>query len=51
MPTKLSSTIGKSDSMSSNHNMMSYKFTKENVFAQPDPNNQSLYIDRNGEDY
>ena len=52
MPTKLlSSTIGKSDTASSH--MLSYKFTKENVFYPPpaDPNNASLYVDRQGEDY
>lgn len=52
MPTKLNSTIGKSDTFSSNNNMLSYKFTKENVFYQPnDPNNESVYIDRQGDEY
>ena len=45
VPTKLlSSTIGKSDTQSSNLNMLSYKFTKEKNFLQLisyDPSNQS----------
>lgn len=48
MPTKLlGSTIGKSDTNSSA--MLSYKFSKENVFYQ-DPN-ASGFVDRDGDDY
>ena len=48
MPTKLlGSTIGKSDTMSSN--MLSYKFTKhENLFYQ-EPG--SAAVDRDGDEY
>ena len=47
MPTKLlGSTIGKSDTMSSN--MLSYKFTKENCFYQ-EPG--SVAVDRDGDEY
>lgn len=47
MPTKLlSSTIGKSDTMSSN--MLSYKFTKENLFYH-EPG--SAGVDRDGDEY
>ena len=47
MPTKLlGSTIGKSDTMSSN--MLSYKFTKENCFYQE---SGSAAVDRDGDDY
>ena len=49
MPTKLlSSTIGKSDTNSSH--MLSYKFSKENVFLSPDHSN-SMKVDREGDDY
>ena len=47
MPTKLlSSTIGKSDTNSSH--MLSYKFSKENVFQSPD---NSMKVDRDGDEY
>ena len=47
MPTKLlSSTIGKSDTNSSH--MLSYKFSKENVFFSPD---NSMKVDRDGDEY
>ena len=47
MPTKLlGSTIGKSDTMSSN--MLSYKFTKENLFYQE---SGSAVVDRDCDEY
>ena len=47
MPTKLlSSTIGKSDTNSSH--MLSYKFSKENVFQSPD---NSMKVDRDCDEY
>ena len=51
MPTKLlGSTIGKSDTMSSN--MLSYKFTKENCFYQEQqPGSNGAAVDRDGDEY
>ena len=47
MPTKLlGSTLGKSDTQ--NSNMLSYKFTKENIFGQ---HTGPEFVDRDGDDY